>query len=285
MSGRTGMTLRTGARAVYAWIGCGGAFGVMGLLGCGTVPPPRELVDARAAYQAAAQSAAAEQAPAQLHDARQALNAAEKVFDSRGDSPETRDTAYIALRKAQLADSAARTVLAQKEAESLSKEARDVEKDALSRVQRELQKTREAFEREKHARELLELQRIASVRQESRGTVITLSGSVLFATNAATLFGAAQRKLDEVADAILKSDPDASIVVEGHTDSAGKATHNDELSRKRANAVREYLISRGIGSEKIRSVGVGSGRPIASNKTAEGRANNRRVEIIVEPPK
>jgi len=255
------------------------------LFACGTVPPPRELVDARSAYQAAAQGGATEQAPAQLHEARQSLNVAEKIFDDKGDSPDTRDAAYIALRKAQLAESAGRTMMASKEAENLGKEARDVEKDTLSRTQRELQKTREAFEREKHARELLELQRIANVRQESRGTVITLSGSVLFASNEATLLGAAQRKLDEVADAILKSNPDATIVVEGHTDSAGKAAHNDELSRRRANSVREYLISRGIASEKIRSVGVGSGRPIADNKSADGRANNRRVEIVVEPPK
>jgi len=254
-------------------------------VGCGAAAAPRELVDARSAYQAASQSAAAEQAPAQLHEARQALSAAEKLFDDRGDDSETRDAAYIALRKAQLAESAGRTMLASKEGENLGREARDVEKDTLARTQRELQKTREAFEREKHARELLELQRIANVKQESRGTVITLSGGVLFSTNDATLLGAAQRKLDEVADAILKSSPDSNVVVEGHTDSAGKAAHNDELSRKRANSVREYLISRGVASEKIRSVGVGSNRPVADNKSADGRAQNRRVEIVVEPPK
>lgn len=255
------------------------------LIGCGTVPPPRELVDARSAYQVAAQGGATDSAPAQLHDARQALNSAEKIFDDRGDSPETRDAAYIALRKAQLAESAGRTMLASKEAESLGREQRDVEKDTLSRTQKELQKTRDAFEREKHARELLELQRIANVKEDSRGTVITLSGSVLFASNQATLIAAAQRRLDEVANAILKSNPDSTIVVEGHTDSAGKAAHNDELSQRRANSVREYLISRGLASEKVRSVGVGSGRPIADNKSAEGRANNRRVEIVVEPAK
>ena len=255
------------------------------LVGCGGHPPPRELVDARSAYENAAKGAASEQAPAQLHDARQALNVAEKIFEDKGDDPETRDAAYIALRKSQLAESAGRTLLATKESENLGHEARDVEKDTLARTQRELQKTREAYEREKHARELLELQRIANVKQDSRGTVITLSGGVLFATNDAALLAAAQRKLDDVADAILKSNPDSSILVEGHTDSAGKAGHNDELSKKRANAVREYLISRGIGSEKIRSMGLGSTRPIADNKSADGRANNRRVEIVVEPPK
>ena len=73
------------------------------------------------------------------------------------------------------------------------------------------------------------------------------------------------------------------IEIQGHTDSRGSAKKNEELSLQRANAVRTHLVSRGIASEKIKATGIGPSRPIATNDTAEGRANNRRVELIVTP--
>ena len=91
-------------------------------------------------------------------------------------------------------------------------------------------------------------------------------------------------KLNEVADALIKGNPDSNITVEGHTDSQGQRTYNMELGEKRAKAVRDQLVSRGVAADRIKAVGVGPDRPVADNKSAEGRANNRRVEIIVEPP-
>jgi outer membrane protein OmpA-like peptidoglycan-associated protein len=114
--------------------------------------------------------------------------------------------------------------------------------------------------------------------------VITLSGAVLFASAKSELFEAAQIKLNEVAEA-LKTQTGRDIVVEGHTDSQGTAPSNVELSQKRADAVRDYLVKRGIDSARIRGQGIGQTRPIADNTTQEGRANNRRVEIIVQPAK
>jgi len=122
------------------------------------------------------------------------------------------------------------------------------------------------------------------VKEESRGMVITLSGSVLFATGKSMLLPIAQNKLAEVAKA-LNDQGYKSLLVEGHTDSQGSVDKNMALSQERAQSVRSYLISQGIASDKIRAEGVGSGRPVADNGTAEGRANNRRVEIIVEPNK
>jgi len=72
------------------------------------------------------------------------------------------------------------------------------------------------------------------------------------------------------------------MVVEGHTDSQGSDRTNQPLSINRATAVRDYLVSRGVASERITAVGMGSSRPITDNKTAENRANNRRVEIIIQ---
>ena len=113
-------------------------------------------------------------------------------------------------------------------------------------------------------------------------SLITLSGSVLFATGKYELLPIARQKLDEVAKA-LTDQGYKSMLVEGHTDSVGKASDNETLSLKRAESVRTYLVSRGIPSDKIRATGLGSSRSVSDNGTADGRANNRRVEIVVEP--
>ena len=113
--------------------------------------------------------------------------------------------------------------------------------------------------------------------------VITLSGSILFATNKSDLLPSAQTKLNEVAAALNKQDPRSTIVVEGYTDSQGTATYNQDLSQRRARSVRDYLISRGIASSRVTAEGFGLTRPIADNESPEGRANNRRVEIVVTP--
>jgi len=72
-------------------------------------------------------------------------------------------------------------------------------------------------------------------------------------------------------------------VVEGHTDAKGSETYNLDLSARRAEAVRSYLVSQGVDQSRVSSQGLGFARPIADNKSAEGRANNRRVEIVVQP--
>ena len=93
----------------------------------------------------------------------------------------------------------------------------------------------------------------------------------------------ARSRLGQVAEALLKDEADATYVVEGHTDSSGTAAVNNELSRKRAEAVRDYLVERGVPADRITAEGHGADQPVAENSTAEGRANNRRVEIVVKP--
>ena len=128
------------------------------------------------------------------------------------------------------------------------------------------------------------LARLAAVKQETRGMVITLSGSVLFASDKAVLLPDAMVRLGQVAEAMLATG-DRIAVVEGHTDSRGSDSHNVDLSQRRADAVRHFLIARGYDSDRISAHGIGKDRPVADNRSAEGRANNRRVEIIVEPEK
>jgi outer membrane protein OmpA-like peptidoglycan-associated protein len=271
------------------------------LAGCGSTLPPKELVDARAAYQSAAKGPASQQSPAELHVAKQSLDQAERAFNDEGDAPQTKDFAYIAIRKSQLAEASARAAIAQKDREAAEREAQNLTGEQLRKAQSELastkghlEKTADELQREKIARAeadkklaqaMADLQKIAAVKQESRGMVITLSGSVLFASNESTLLPAAMVKLNEVADALIKGNPDANITVEGHTDSQGQRQYNMDLGEKRAKAVRDQLVSRGVAQDRIKAVGVGPDRPVADNKTAEGRANNRRVEIIVEPSK
>ena len=170
-------------------------------------------------------------------------------------------------------------------------QARSEREASVARYNEQLQSTSQQLEVERQARLLAEkkaeeatanLTKIAMVKQESRGLVITLSGGVLFSSGRSTLLSNARPKLDEVAAALQKSDAE-KFVVEGHTDSRGSEATNEELSFRRAQTVRDYLVERGVPAEKIKAVGYGKSRPVADNTTAEGRANNRRVEIIVQP--
>lgn len=156
-------------------------------------------------------------------------------------------------------------------------------KTALSKTQSDLEKERKArLEAEaKAAAALASLEEIAKVKEEARGMVITLSGAVLFKSGQSGLLPIAEQQLGKVAEALLEQDESKQIVVEGHTDSRGSNRHNRELSQARAQAVRVYLISKGVAASRIIAVGKGEAEPIANNRTAEGRANNRRVEIIV----
>ncbi len=86
--------------------------------------------------------------------------------------------------------------------------------------------------------------------------------------------------LDSVAE-VLRAYPDSTVLVEGHTDSTGDPTENERLSRERADAVKSALISRGVAADRIDTAGIGQARPIDTNDTEEGRARNRRTELVV----
>ncbi|MDB4972606.1 MAG: outer membrane protein [Myxococcaceae bacterium] len=254
--------------------------------------PPKELVDARAAYRQAASGVAATESPAQLHTANNALQLAEQTFKDKGDDEHTRDLSYVAMRKAQLAEVQGRLLQDENRLKALEAQQQQHQGQELSSLRGQYQTQQqqlaaaEAARKESEARAAqaaAELAKIASVKQEDRGMVITLSGEVLFTSGKAVLLPAAQRKLDEVASALTKQSPNAQIVVEGHTDAKGSEPFNLDLSTRRAQAVREYLAAHGVAPDRIRAEGLGFSRPVADNKTAEGRANNRRVEIVVQP--
>ena len=126
-----------------------------------------------------------------------------------------------------------------------------------------------------------ELAALASVKEEERGLVVTLSGGVLFRSAESTLLSSARVKLDQVAKALLAVRA-RNIIVEGYTDSQGSDSYNQGLSQRRADAVRDYLVQRDYPANRIQSRGKGESSPIADNASPEGRANNRRVEIVIE---
>lgn len=128
---------------------------------------------------------------------------------------------------------------------------------------------------------LASLASLASLKEEQRGLVLTLTGSVLFGSAQSTLMPSARAKLDQVATALLAINA-RNLVVEGHTDSKGTDAYNQNLSQLRSNAVREYLVQRGYPANRIQSQGRGEGSPITKNDSPDGRANNRRVEIVIE---
>jgi outer membrane protein OmpA-like peptidoglycan-associated protein len=287
------------ALAIGSWL-------AFSLSACASSQAPQELVDARAAYQRAETGPAARFKPDQVHEAKVALDIAEHSFSSDPGEQKTKDLAYVADRKARLAEANAANeqALSQKgQADkdvktatvgqlvqarnqlALTGQALNQTGQALAGTQQQLEAEKKAHadadKRAKEAMDRLALS-IGAVKEEPRGMVITLSGSVLFASNKDALLPAAQARLTQVAEA-LKTQEDHKIVVEGHTDSQGSDASNQTLSERRAQAVVSFLTSQGVPADQIRAQGLGMSRPIADNKSAEGRANNRRVEIVVQP--
>jgi OmpA-OmpF porin, OOP family len=120
----------------------------------------------------------------------------------------------------------------------------------------------------------------ARVYRQGDDVVISLTG-INFAIGRSTIAAASEGLLKKVQDAIGRF-PGASIVVEGHTDANGSDSQNLLLSQDRADAVKDYLVrNAGVNVERISSIGYGEARPVASNETPEGRARNRRIDLII----
>ena len=243
---------------------------LLSLAACGPKQPPAELVGARNAYaNAEAMPVTQQYDPAALHEAKVALDAAEQAFADEGPKDYTTlDLSYVAERKAEIA--VAKATVAAEEAKQAA-------------AQKELAAAALAARADADARAEAALKELAAVKRDQRGLVLTLSGSVLFKSNSAELLPEAQNRLQQVAQALNES-KGAPLVIEGHTDSQGSDTFNKSLSEKRAQAVKDFLVKSGYQSSLIQVSGMGEADPVADNTSAEGRANNRRVEIIVKQP-
>lgn len=112
--------------------------------------------------------------------------------------------------------------------------------------------------------------------------IVTMPNNILFATDSYTVRSDLQRDLRTVASNLLAY-PDSNIQIIGHTDNEGDATYNQTLSERRANAVADVLMTEGVPFGRIDAIGRGESQPVTSNLTPEGRAQNRRVEIVILP--
>ena len=119
-------------------------------------------------------------------------------------------------------------------------------------------------------------------RPTDRGLVLTL-GDTLFATGRAEIQSGAAANLDRLT-AFMAQYPDRTVVIEGFTDSMGSEEMNQSLSQRRADAVKNYLMNQGVGSNRVSSAGRGENSPVADNESAAGRQQNRRVEVIINQP-
>jgi len=270
-----------------------------GAVACATAMPPADLVTARATYSRASQGPAGTLDPADLHAADESLKLAEQSFTQNGDTQGTRDLSYVADRRAQIAEARGATLQASAQQQVTLGNMHAAETSQLAVTSAQLghakvalalqgqalateQQLREEADR-RAAKAAADLAAFASVKQEARGMVITLSGSVLFASAKSEVLPDAQVKLGNVATALTEQDPNSKILVQGYTDSQGGQAFNQDLSQRRADSVRSYLVSHGLAADRVTAQGFGMGSPIADNLSAEGRANNRRVEIVVTP--
>ncbi len=274
-----------------------GSFVILAMASACAAGAPPELINARGAYEVASKGPAARRDPADLQMAHETLAVAERSFENNGDSQETRDVAYAAERRAQLADTKGRTAAAMQERQQAVTEMQSIRDSRAQATAGQLVLARQQIatqgqQLQSQGQELqdaqqralqtsAELARIASVKNDARGMVITLSGAVLFTVGQSTILPQARTKLSEVAAVLSQQDKSSKIRIEGYTDSTGTQAVNEKLSQERADSVKSFLTSRGLPSDRMDAVGMGPSNPLADNATPEGRADNRRVEMAI----
>ncbi|MGA8873675.1 MAG: OmpA family protein [Candidatus Acidiferrales bacterium] len=226
----------------------------------------QSAADMRARREAEAASAVADRERANAVQAT--ATAQEQQQDAQADSDRSRAAAADANQ------AAANAQQGQKDAEA------DADRNRVAAAASDQQLQQALRDREQlRARLLQQFNAILSTRDTARGLVVNLS-DVLFDTGKYTLRPEAREKLAKISGIILAY-PDLKLAIEGNTDSVGGDAMNQELSEKRAGAVRDYLAQQNIPATSMTSQGFGKTRPVASNDTPEGRQQNRHVEMIV----
>jgi outer membrane protein OmpA-like peptidoglycan-associated protein len=256
--------MRTGFVLLCAAVGCL-------LIACATTPN-RNLERARAEYTAAAADPQVQSyAPTALRDAWTALSRAEQAERADQAREEVDHLAYLASRRVEIA-----RVMARRSALATAPLATAPAPVHPALVHPATTATPATEARvEQLAAELAAALQDLRMRRGDRGVVVSVE-DVLFEPGQATLQPAALADLARLADFVNRH-PELSVQVEGHSDSS----ESDALSIERAQAVETYLARRGVGPARITSVAQGPYEPISSNTTAVGRAQNRRVEIVL----
>jgi outer membrane protein OmpA-like peptidoglycan-associated protein len=223
----------------------------------------------------------ATRAPVAIKEAELAVRAAEVP---RKDRDEARHLVIMADRKVDIATARAQARLAEDERKTLSEQRESARLTSRTREADAARGDADAARMDTAAaqRQAADLRaQIAELNAQAtdRGLVVTL-GDVLFASGKSDLKGGSTSNLAKLS-AFLNEYQDRTVVIEGHTDSVGAADYNQGLSQRRADAVKSYLVSQGVASSRLVASGMGQGSPIASNDSATGRQQNRRVEVII----
>ena len=286
---------------------CSLAAAIAVIVGCSGLPEQVEpLEQARADISKLEQDPLANQAASSdLAAARDALQQADNAYQDKEELDVIEHYAYLAQRHAdvgeqRIEEAHAKETVAQGELErnrvllqSREREAARLEEQnriAQSRNQEAEQRNlalasqaeaaqRQAADASNRAQQLESELSNLQAKQTERGLVLTL-GDVLFDTAQATLKPGAASTMDRLAE-FMRDNGGRQVKVEGHTDARGDETYNIGLSERRATAVREALLERGIDAQRIRTIGLGEGYPVASNDTQAGMQQNRRVEIVI----
>ena len=240
----------------------------------------KQKAEEEAQAQAAAEKKAADERTAK---ARAEADAQSKA---RADADAARAQAEIAKAEAQKAAAEAarqKQEAEQAKAEALAQQqALAAEADKARQAALQSDQLRQQAEKEKQdlrARLLQQLNTVLATRDTARGLIANMS-DVLFKSGSFELLGGARERLAKVSGIVLAY-PSLHLSVEGHTDSIGTDDYNQQLSEKRAQAVRDYLVQQGISSDAISASGFGKTAPVASNDTPDGRKQNRRVELVL----
>jgi outer membrane protein OmpA-like peptidoglycan-associated protein len=259
---------------------------------CATMPQPNAALEtARAAvHTAEADPNVNKYAPLDLDRARKDLSIAEDASLHHKDT-DVDQPAYLATQNARLAQAHAAT-----KADDARVAAGQIERDQIMLTAR----TREAENAKQSATNARAVADVALNQRDQateetarvqaeldalkatptpRGMVLTL-GDVLFDTGRAELKSGATRKVDQLAQFLMEH-PDRRVQIEGFTDSVGTDSYNEDLSQRRADAVKAALINRGIEPSRIGTEGYGKAYPVANNNDSGGRQLNRRVEVVI----
>jgi outer membrane protein OmpA-like peptidoglycan-associated protein len=216
-------------------------------------------------------------------DAEAAQKQAEAAqADAEKMKAEAQQAAAEAARQKEAAEKATAEAVAQQQAlaaETAKAQAAAAQSDQLRQQAEQMRQQAEKEKQELRARLLQQLNTILSTRDTARGLIANMS-DVLFKTGSFELLPGARERLAKVSGIVLAY-PSLHLQIEGHTDSVGTDEYNQTLSEKRAGAVRDYLVQQGIAADAIEARGFGKTQPIASNETAEGRQQNRRVEMVL----
>ncbi|HET9951440.1 MAG TPA: OmpA family protein [Candidatus Eisenbacteria bacterium] len=265
---------------------------------------PVELLQARKAVELMDRYQAEKYAAQAATDAKAGLAQAEDAFS--GKAGKKSEVPQLSTRTVALASEALRAAitkietqklqdveaqrlaeLSQKQAETEAERAArlkteaDLVKTQAEKMQIEADRAQIQRDRDMLAQQLSgALGKVSATERTGRGLVVSMSGGILFGSGKAALKPDAKIALAKLSGILLMI-PNKGIQIEGHTDATGAETTNARLSLERATAVKEFLKSQGVDESRIAATGLGSTKPVAPDDTADGRAKNRRVEIVI----